>query len=134
MAGINRATGKLLDGWPHVVQSLQVLFTTSYGQRVMRRYFGSDVPRLLGENITRATVLRFCSAVVVAIDLWEPRFRVTKIDFDRALDTPETLRAGRLAMTLRGVYRPRGHLGDVTPDRGTHALIVGLGSEGIEVT
>jgi phage baseplate assembly protein W len=40
MAGIDRATGRLLDGWPHVVQSIVVIITTTYGERM--RAAGSD--------------------------------------------------------------------------------------------
>ena len=59
MAGLNRHTGKLLDGWPHVVQSILVIFTTSYGERMLRRWFGSAVPQLLGNSLTEATVVSF---------------------------------------------------------------------------
>ena len=134
MAGINRETGKWLSGWLHVVQSLGVLFTTTYGQRVMRRYFGSQVPGLLGENLTSATVLKFISAVVVAIELWEPRFRVSKVDVDPDANTPERLRQGFLAMSVRGVYRPRALSGDFTPARGEYVLSVGLAGSTIKVS
>lgn len=129
MAGINRRTGKLLIGWPHVVQSLVVLFTTSFGTRVMRRYFGSDVPRLLGQNITKRTILLFMSAVIVAIELWEPRFRVSKVDVDDD-NTPESLRKGNLKMTVRGVYYPRGQFGDFTPAPGEYTLTIANGGTG----
>ncbi|HWW46547.1 MAG TPA: GPW/gp25 family protein [Xanthobacteraceae bacterium] len=126
MGGIDRVTGRPLDGWPHVVQSLQVIFTTSFGSRIMRRHFGSQVPSLLGENIGVPTVMRFVSALVVATELWEPRFKVAKVDFGR--NSPEDLRSGKLALTIRGQYRPRGHLGDFTPEPGERTLTVGLGS------
>lgn len=133
MAGINRDTGKLLDGWGHVAQSLQVLFSTHIGSRVMRRWFGSEVPKLLGENLTQRTIVRFCYAIVVAVELWEPRFRVIRVDIPPDTNTPERLRLGRLAMTLRGEYRPRGHLGDPTPARGDYVITLGAGPGGIEV-
>ena len=131
--GIDRETGALLRGWPHVVQSLGVLFTTRFGQRVMRRHFGSEVPSLLGENLTPATILRFMTAIVATIDLWEPRFRIVKIDIAPA-NTPERLRTGRLSLAVRGEYRPRAHLGDLTPERGEHVLWVGAGADGVLVT
>jgi len=114
MAGLNRDTGKLLDGWPHVVQSLMVIFTTGFGTRVMRRWFGSSVPQLLGESIVPSTVVRFYGAVATAIELWEPRFRVTKVTPLAA--APEATRGGLLGLRIDGEYRPRGHLGDFTPD------------------
>lgn len=133
MAGIDRNTGKLLAGWPHVVQSLHVLFTTSFGSRVMRRYFGSQVPQLLGNNLVPSTITRFLAAVITAIELWEPRFRVVKVDIDATRNTPESLRLGRLAMTVRGEYRPRALEGDFTPARGEYFLTVGLSGGSIEV-
>lgn len=133
MAGINRDTGKMLSGWPHLVQSLGVLFTTHIGARLMRRHFGAESPDLLGENLVPATILRFAGTIIVAVELWEPRFRVRKIDISRDANTPEKLRLGRVSMAIRGEYRPRGHLGDPTPARGDYTLTVGIGSGGFEV-
>jgi phage baseplate assembly protein W len=107
--GVDRRTGQVLTGWPHVEQSLQVIFTTQFGERVMRRWFGSDVLALLGRNMTNATILRFWSAICTTIDLWEPRFRVTKImPYGSAMN----LRIGKIGFAIVGVYYPRGHLGD----------------------
>ena len=50
--GLNAATGCVLLGWPHVVQSLQDIFTTRFGARIMREWYGSFVPNLLGRTIT----------------------------------------------------------------------------------
>lgn len=116
MAGIDRFTGKVIDGWPHVVQSIQVIFTTRFGERVMRTWFGSEVPQLLGRNMVPSTVVAFFSAIVTAIELWEPRFRIVKI-------TPLSVdRQGHLALRIDGEYRPRGHLGDPTPAAGDYSL------------
>jgi phage baseplate assembly protein W len=111
--GIDRETGRVLSGWPHVVQSLVVIFTTSFGERVLIRWFGSFVPKILGQRMTPPVILKFWTAVCVAIDLWEPRFKVTKI---RPFGTPEQMRAGEIGFTIEGVYYPRGHLGDFTPE------------------
>jgi hypothetical protein len=75
----------------------------------MRRWFGSDVPNLLGENMTSGTVLRFWSAICKGIDRFEPRFKVVKIT---AIGTPPTMRKGDLGFDVQGIYYPRGHLGD----------------------
>jgi phage baseplate assembly protein W len=108
MAGMNARTGKPLAGWPHVVQSLGVIFSTRIGERVMRRWFGSAVPALLGQNLTTQTFLKFFSAIYAAVELYEPRFRITKV-------TPVFVeRTGRAGLRIEGEYRPRGHLGDFT--------------------
>ena len=133
VTGFDRNTGALLTGWPEVVQSLGVIFSTGIGQRIMRRHFGSRVPGLLGENLTPATVLRFVSAVTIAVDLWEPRYRVIKVDVPEQGNSPEKLRTGALALTIRGEYRPRALQGDLTPAQGEYLLTVGLGAGGAVV-
>lgn len=117
--GVDRTTWRVLSGWPHVVQSLHVIFTTYFGQRVMRRWFGSFVPPILGQNMVPSTVLKFWTAVCVAIDLWEPRFKVTKIT---PFGSPEQMRLGSIGFRVEGVYRPRGHLGDFTPERNPYSF------------
>lgn len=132
MAGIDRETGKLLDGFAHVRQSLHVIFTTGIGTRIMRRLFGSEIPGLLGKNIVPSTFLRFATAVHVALQLWEPRFRLVQVTFPRdgalepnvGANTPETVRRGRIGIALYGEYRPRGHLGDPTPEGGAQTIIL----------
>lgn len=114
MAGIDRATGRPLSGWAHTVQSIEVIFTTAIGERVMRRTFGSEIPKLIGENIAPSTLLRFVTAIHVALAIWEPRFALRQVTFPR--NTPEGVRRGRIGMALAGEYRPRGHLGDPTPE------------------
>ncbi len=120
--GIDRHTGKVVSGWAHVEQSLFVIFTTYFGERVMRRWFGSFVPKLLGENMVPSTILRFWTAICVAIDLWEPRYRVTQIV---PAGSPEEMRTGSIKFEVRGVYMPRGHLGDKTPEPGPRSITVG---------
>lgn len=107
--GIDRYTGQVISDWDHVRQSLEVIFTTNFGERVMREYFGSAVPRLLGENMVPATFVRYFSAVCGAVAIWEPRYSITKI-LPVSVD-----RAGRAKFYIEGEYRPRGHLGDMTP-------------------
>lgn len=110
--GVNRLTGHVLAGWPHVLQSIHVIFSTHFGERVMRRWFGSDVPAMLGRNLVPSTILRFWTAVCVAVDLWEPRFRITKIT---PLGSDIDWRVGHIGFRIDGIYYPRGHLGDLTP-------------------
>lgn len=117
-AGVDRYTGQPLDGWPHVLQSLGVIFTTTFGSRVMRRWFGSLLPNLLGENLVPATLLRYATALFAAL-AFEPRFSVTCIT---VLSGPDELRTGRLRVELEGVYRPRAHLGDFTAEGARRAV------------
>jgi hypothetical protein len=105
MAGIDRTTGKMLDGWAHVEQSLKVLITTSLGSRVERRDIGSRLPRLVDSPISAHTLVDFYAATAGVIDKWEPRFRLTRVN----MSMPET---GHLLIEAEGIYFPRGHLGD----------------------
>jgi len=107
-AGMDRETGRLIDGWPHVAQSLGDIFTTRFGERVMRRYYGSLVPELLGENMVPETFLRFYSALGAAL-VQEPRVALTRVE------PLSVSRDGRARFRIEFEWRPRGHLGDFTP-------------------
>lgn len=124
--GMDRNTGALLQGWPHVQQSLNTIFATSFHTRVLRRWVGSFVPLLLGRNIVARLITRFWWAIMTAVDLWEPDYKITRVMFmGNALDqqspplttlsAEQTIRAGQIVMGYQGVYYPRGHLGDFTP-------------------
>ncbi len=91
--GLNAATGHILEGWPHVVQSLQDIFTTRFGSRVMREWYGSFVPHLMGRTISSNEVTPFFAAVTSAIEQFEPRYRVTRIQ------VVEVTRAGAQLLT-----------------------------------
>lgn len=114
MTGVNRANGRSLEGFAHVVQSIDVIFSTSIGERVMRRHFGSSAPILLGRLMTANTVLRFFHLVVVALEIWEPRFKIARVS--AVTPGPDQIRLGRFAFVIEGEYRPRGHLGDPNPE------------------
>jgi uncharacterized protein len=106
--GFDWRSGAVIDGWAHVLQSLEILFSTRFGERVQREWVGSLVPVLLGENLTAETILRTKLAIWVAIEAFEPRYRITKIQ------SISVSRLGRYVLELEGAYRPRGHLGDFT--------------------
>lgn len=106
--GIDAATGGTITGWPHVEQSLADIFSTRFGERITREWYGSFVPAILGRNINAREILPFYAALASAIEQWEPRFRVTEF-------TPvEVTRDGRLRFVIAGEYRPRAAYGDLT--------------------
>jgi phage baseplate assembly protein W len=114
MAGIDRVTGRPLDGFAHVAQSILVIFSTLLGERIMRRHFGSSAPALLGRLLNAPNILRFFALVSLAIETWEPRFRIARVI--PLATSPEDIRLGRFSFAIEGEYRPRGHLGDPTPE------------------
>lgn len=112
-------SGGDIAGWPHVLQSLEQIFTTRFGERAMREWYGSMVPAFLGENLNSQTIVAFFSAISAAVEQWEPRYRITRI-------IPDSVgRDGRLRITLEGEYRPRALLNDFTPEGARRVTILG---------
>lgn len=122
--GMDAATGFRLTGWAHVEQSLREIFLTSFGRRVMREWWGSFVPALLGRNLTVQETAPFFAAVTSAIEQWEPRFRVTQIEIVKITAD------GRLHFFIAGEYRPRALLGDFTVE-GARRLDAYANNDGI---
>ena len=106
--GLNAATGAVLTGWEHVLQSLSDIFTTGFGERIIREWYGSFVPTLLGQLITPDEVTPFFVAITSAIEQWEPRFRVTEIKVLKAT------REGALHFYLDGEVQASRMSGDFT--------------------
>jgi hypothetical protein len=122
--GLNAATGGTIEGWSHVAQSLQSVFTTRFGERVMREWFGSFVPTLLGRNINQAELPLFYAAFTSAIEQWEPRYSVTEVG------VLEVSRAGVVRLSITGEYRPRALLGDLT-SAGLRSLVISATDAGL---
>lgn len=118
MAGMDRETGKPLDGWAHVSQSLADIFTTAMGARVMRREYGADIRRLVDAPMSPATLVDFYAAAAHAVDKDEPRFKVTKFG------TVDATTDGNLTVECDGIYYPRGHLGDYSISQPANAVVL----------
>ncbi|MFM8745989.1 MAG: GPW/gp25 family protein [Aestuariivirga sp.] len=124
--GLDAATGGIVTGWDHVVQSLADIFATRFGARIMREWYGSFVPNLLGRLITPDEVVPCFAAITSAIEQWEPRFRVTRIQ------AVEVTHDGRLHVFLDGEYRPRAMLGDFTVE-GARRLDAYANPDGVRI-
>ena len=130
--GVNASNGKVMIGWDHVEQSIWFILWTRYHKRPLRRWVGSFVPFILGETSLRIGISRFYWAIATAIDLWEPNYRIQRVRVskradDTSLTSAEELRQGKLTTRMEGVYRPRGHLGDQTPERRRSIGLIGRG-------
>lgn len=124
--GIDALTGGTVSGWAHVEQSLRDIFFTRFGERVMREWYGSFVPDLLGRNITPEEVVPFFAAMASAIEQFEPRFRVTAI-------TPvKVTRAGEIEIFLSGEYRPRAVFGDLSVE-GSRRVELYANADGLRI-
>lgn len=104
MTGINDFTGEVISGFPEVLQSLEKVYSTEQGQRVMREWFGNPGLRLLGENQTESTVLIWFNILYMLAELFEPRFKVTHFEVNGMSQL------GFTDFTLVGQYRPYAHL------------------------
>lgn len=125
--GWKRGENRWDTGWTAVSKAIFVLLTTRYFERQLREYVGTPLVGLLGELGNPANVMKFRSAVALTILLFEPRFVPTRISLD-SLD-----RTGASRWTIRGIYRPRAHLGDLTP-AGETTLVFGADGTGQIVT
>lgn len=131
--GVDRTTGKVKVGWAHVHQSILVIFATRFHERVLRRWVGSFVPHLLGEVGNNRNITRFYWAISTAIDLWEPNYRIQQIRLNlrsdkTVLTNVEDFRSGHVTTQTVGVYRPRAHVGDKTPEDRRTLGVTGAGN------
>jgi len=101
MDGMNASTGKRLGGIDHLRQSIADILRTPLGTRVMRRDYGSNLPRLVDAPINRDTITKIITEGVTAITKWEPRFRVKKISVVSAAP-------GSVELDVTGEYLPDG--------------------------
>ena len=96
MNGMNAITGKPLNGAEHLKQSVADIIGTPIGSRVMRRDYGSLIPRLIDQPLNQATRLRLFAATAHAIAKWEPRLTVSRVQFSQS-------EAGRYLLVVEGV-------------------------------
>jgi len=98
---MNRFTGRHLDGFNHLRQSIADILSTPIGTRVMRRDYGSRLPELVDRPFNAQTRLEMYAATAEALRRWESRFRLHSVQATQA--TP-----GRVELTLEGLYLPAG--------------------------
>lgn len=95
MTGLSAATFRVLPEDQHLAQSINDILATPLGSRVMRRDYGSDLPRLIDAPINGETLVDLFAATAEAIDRWEPRFVLRRVEVADAI-------AGKLSLTLTG--------------------------------
>lgn len=123
--GMDRFTGKIKQSFPHVEQSMEIMFATPFHQRVLRRWVGTFVPHLLGESAVERIVTRFFWAIATSLDLWEPDYRIRQVHVmgdalqrwapQTTVSTADLYRQGEFIFRTEGQWYPRGHLGNFTP-------------------
>jgi phage baseplate assembly protein W len=85
----------LASGEEDVEQAMEIILSTAPGERPMRPEFGCEVHALVFETIDAGIIGRMETAIRAALDRWEPRVVVQRVDFDLA-DVDE----GRLEITI----------------------------------
>lgn len=79
--GMNASAGERIEGLEHIAQSIRDVLTTPIGSRLMRRDYGSNIPDLIDQPTNGATLMRLSAATVIALRRWEPRVRITRINW-----------------------------------------------------
>ncbi|OJY65513.1 MAG: oxidoreductase [Sphingobium sp. 66-54] len=79
MSGMERATGKRIEGEAHIAQSIADILTTPIGSRVMRRAYGSRLFELVDAPLNAATRQLISAASAGAIARWEPRVKLDRV-------------------------------------------------------
>ncbi|WOD12786.1 GPW/gp25 family protein [Pseudomonas sp. NyZ704] len=97
MTGMNRNTGKALEGVAHLRQSIADILTTPIGSRIMRRDYGSLLPSLIDQPQNAATNVRLYAATYIALMRWEPRLRLSRISIQQT-------GPGKSIIDLEGAY------------------------------
>lgn len=82
---------ELVDGVEAVRQAVLLLLSTRPGERVMRPEYGCDLHRVLfapNDDTTAGLAIHY---VRRALERWEPRIAVLKVDANRSEDAPGVL-------------------------------------------
>lgn len=115
MRGMDRVTGRAIEGEAHLRQSIADILTTPVGTRVMRRDYGSLLAELIDQPANGSTQVRLFGAVAMALMRWEPRIRLGRVQLraghapgafeldleGRRTDMPEPSERARLTVPLR---------------------------------
>lgn len=107
MRGIDAVSGKAIAGVDHLRQSVVDILTTPIGSRVMRRDYGSQLPRLVDAPLNHSTIVDLYAATADALARWEPRFRLSNVG--ASMPSP-----GVVVLTVTGTYLQEGR--EVTLD------------------
>ncbi len=72
-------------------QSLEILFTTQPGERVLLSEYGCDLSPLIFESLSTTLITKMRHQITEAIELFEPRIFVDSVQFDNSQYTEGVL-------------------------------------------
>ncbi|PCI85780.1 MAG: hypothetical protein COB24_11985 [Hyphomicrobiales bacterium] len=84
MIGVDAETGKAITGKAHLRQSISRILFTPLGSVIMRPDFGSRLFELIGKNLDDYLQLEIFVATAEALEKWEPRILVKRVQFERS--------------------------------------------------
>jgi uncharacterized protein len=84
MIGMDRTTGKPLEGLAHLAQSIADILSTPIGSRLQRREYGSRLPDLIDAPANAATRVQLFAATATALMRWEPRIILQRVQLNAA--------------------------------------------------
>ena len=99
MRGMDRNTGKWIDDdFSHFLQSIDTIFTTPRGQRIMLRNFGVKMSLFLDASINEETIADIYMQLAEA-SVWEPRGELKTLSIESvSLD-------GKVEVKMKFLYR-----------------------------
>ncbi|MCA8032015.1 GPW/gp25 family protein [Burkholderia arboris] len=101
MVGICKYTGKRIAGIAYLRQRIDTLLTTPLVTRVMRRYWGSKLPRLVDRPTDAALHIDLYAATALALKQWEPELKVSRVRIT-------AISVGTVDLALEGTYTELG--------------------------
>lgn len=77
--GMNKQTGRTLEGKAHLRQSIEDILSTPIGTRVGRRDYGSRLFSLVDGNVDQVFEVELYAAVAEALRNWEAGYRLERV-------------------------------------------------------
>jgi phage baseplate assembly protein W len=105
MIGMNRETGKYLEGEAHLKQSIRDILTTAVGERLIVRKYGSNVFQYIDKPLNDKTRIEIISVVANAIHDFEPRVKLVKVGLENSGATAHE--GAHLTLRLEGYYEEK---------------------------
>jgi phage baseplate assembly protein W len=104
MIGMNRHTGRRIDGIEHLAMRINDVLTTFINTRIMRRRYGSDIINLMDAPINQQTIVDFYAGIADAF--LNPINGLTDVELIKVKATSAT--AGRLEVYIEARWLPTG--------------------------
>ncbi|MFQ5587902.1 MAG: GPW/gp25 family protein [Nitrospiria bacterium] len=75
---------KMVSGREDIEESLQILFATQLGERLMREDYGADLSRVLFEEVDQGLVNTLTTLITDAVLYHEPRITLDRLDISES--------------------------------------------------